>query len=55
MFFDVDVFEAGAGGFEGGDGVVDGEEVVLCFRGVQERVWVDEGSGRVGLGGGCHD
>jgi len=54
LFFDVCRFETSAGGFEGGDGVGGGEEVVFCFWRVQEGVWVDEGSGRVGLGGG-HD
>jgi len=55
LFFNISGFETGAGGFEGGDGVGGGEEVVFCFWGMQEGVRVDEGSGGVGLGGGGHD
>ena len=55
FFFYVDVFETGAGAFEGREGVGGGEEVVFCFWGVQEGVRVDERSGGVGLGGGRHD
>lgn len=45
LFFDVGGFETGAGGFEVSDRVGGGEEVVFCFRGVEEGMWVDEGSG----------